>query len=151
MSSKKTVQPRKETEIGTGSPDDRTVRTSAKLEPVAISLKAVLRIARAAQRINTLDELAEYTVEAGKKKIGLRRAVRSLERICCDPRRIAALMLHAADNPDWAWVNFWSVFCPEMSRKEMAKQRHITVNTVKYYLRQTELPADIYDFVPENR
>ena len=151
MSGKKTVQPRKETGNGTGSPDDEAVRTQPRLEPIAISLKAVLRIARAAQRINTLDELAEYTFEAGKRKIGLRRAVRSLERICCDPRRIAALMLHAADNPDWAWVNYWAVFCPDMSRKEMAKQRHITVNTVKYYLRQTELPSDIYDFIPENR
>ena len=114
-------------------------------------MKAVLGIARAAQRINTLDELAEYTVEAGKKKISLRRAVRSLEKICCDPRRIAALMLHAADNPDWAWINFWAVFCPEMSRKEMAKRRHLNASTVKYYLRQTELPSDIYDFIPENR
>lgn len=151
MSGKKTVQHKKEAERNTDRIDDGAVRTQPRLEPVAISLKAVLGIARAAQRINTLDELAEYTVEAGKRKIGLRRAVRSLERICCDPRRIAALMLHAADNPDWAWINFWSVFCPEMSRKEMAKRRHLNASTVKYYLRQTELPSDIYDFIPENR
>ena len=151
MSGKQTVQHRKETGRETDRPDEGAVRTQPRLEPVAISLKAVLRIARAAQRINTLDELAEYTVEAGKTKISLRRAVRSLEKICCDPRRIAALMLHAADNPDWAWINFWSVFCPEMSRKEMAKRRHLNASTVKYYLRQTELPSDIYDFIPENR
>ena len=151
MSGKKAVQHRKETGKGADSLDEGAVRTQLQLQPVAISLKAVLGIARAAQRINTLDELAEYTVETGKRKIGLRRAVRSLERICCDPRRIAALMLHAADNPDWAWINFWSVFCPEMSRKEMAKRRHLNASTVKYYLRQTKLPSDIYDFIPENR
>ena len=76
--------------------------------------------------------------------------MRSLEQICCDPRRIAALMLHAADNPDWAWVNFWAVFCPEMNLKQMARLRHTNISTVKYYLRRTELPSDIYDFIPEN-
>ena len=151
MSGKKTVHHRKEAGNGTENHIDGAIRTPTRLEPAAITLKAVLEIARAAQRIDTLDELAEHIVEAGQLKIGLRRAVRSLERICCDPRRIAALMLHAADNPDWAWVNFWSVFCPEMSRKEMAKLRHINIGTVKYYLRQTELPSDIYDFIPENR
>ena len=150
MNEEEKVQRRKTTETVKENHEEETDRTPERLEPVEISLSAVLEIARAAQRIDTLDELEEHTVEAGKKKIRLRRAVRSLERICCDPRRIAALMLHAADNPDWAWVNFWAVFCPEMNLKQMAKLRRTNISTVKYYLRRTELPSDIYDFIPEN-
>ena len=150
MNEEEKVQRRTRAETVKGNHEEETDRTSERLEPIEVSLSAVLEIARAAQRIDTLDELEEHTVEAGKKKIRLRRAVRSLEEICCDPRRIAALMLHAADNPDWAWVNFWAVFCPEMNLKQMAKLRHTNISTVKYYLRRTELPSDIYDFIPEN-
>ncbi len=150
MKEEEKVQRGKTAEAGGENHEEETVRTPERLEPIEISLSAVLEIARAAQRIDTLDELEEHTVDAGKKKIRLRRAVRSLERICCDPRRIAALMLHAADNPDWAWVNFWAVFCPEMNLKQMAKLRRTNISTVKYYLRRTELPSDIYDFIPEN-
>ena len=150
MNEEEKVQRRKTAATAQENHEEEMVRTPERLEPVEISLNAVLEIARAAQRIDTLDELEERTVEAGKKKIRLRRAVRSLEQICCDPRRIAALMLHAADNPDWAWVNFWAVFCPEMNLKQMARLRHTNISTVKYYLRRTELPSDIYDFIPEN-
>ena len=150
MNDEKTVQSRESVENGSDSHDDETARTQERIQPDEITLNAVLEIARAAQRINTLDELAKQTVDTGRKKIGLRRAVRSLERICCNPRRIAALMLHAADNPDWAWVNFWAVFCPDMTLKQMAKMRHINISSVKYHMTQVELPSDIYDFIPEN-
>ena len=60
-------------------------------------------------------------------------------------------MLYAADNPDWAWVNFWAVFCPEISVKRMARLRKINSSTVLYYLELTELPSDAYEFIPENR
>ena len=150
MNSTSTVRNGEENETAKENSDTGTGQKSGQLQPAEISLQAILEIARAAQRINTLDELAGQSVQIGDRKFGLRRSVRSLERICCEPRRIAALMLHAADNPDWAWVNFWAVFCPEMNLKQMARLRRTNISTVKYYLRRTELPSDIYDFIPEN-
>ena len=148
---------KKETSVETGKANETVKDTSAdgaeraqdRIQPLEITLQAIIEIARAAQRINSLDELARENVQIGDRKIRLRRSIRSLEQICCDPRRIAALMLHAADNPDWAWVNFWAAFCPEMGMKQMAKLRHTNISTVKYYLNQVELPSDIYDLIPE--
>ena len=133
-----------------GIDENGAEQTREPVETVEITAQAIIEIARAARWIDTLEELARENVQLGEKRIGLRRAVRSLEKICCDPRRIAALMLHAADNPDWAWVNFWAVFCPERNVKQMARLRHTNISTVKYYLDQAELPSDIYDFIPEN-
>lgn len=135
---------------GTAEPAEAAESRTGALIPAEISLQAVFEVARAIHQVHTLEALDRLTVKAGNCRIGLRRAVRSLAQICCDPRRIAALMLHAADNPDWAWVNFWAVFCPEMTLRQMAKLRHTNVSTVKFYLSQTELPSDVYDFVREN-
>ena len=150
MKNENTVQTGKANEAVKDNPADGAERTPDRILPLEITLQAVFEIAKAAQRINSLEELARENMQIGDRKLWLRRSVRSLEHICCDPRRIAALMLHAADNPDWAWVNFWAVFCPEMTLKQMAKLRRINVSTVKYHLKRTELPSDVYDFVPEN-
>ncbi|MBO4630597.1 MAG: hypothetical protein J5858_01605 [Lentisphaeria bacterium] len=118
--------------------------------PSDISLNAVLEIAKAAQQIRNLRELREKTVELNGHPVFVRRSLQNLARECCSPRRIIALMLHAADNPDWAWCNFWAAFCPEMTMKQMAALRKINVSTVKYHLSRTQLPADAYEFIPEN-
>ena len=149
MKNETTVQTGKSNETFKGSSADAAERAQERLQPVEITLQAVIEIAKAAQRINSLEDLARKSVQIGDRKIWLRRSVRSLEQICCDPRRIAALMLHAADNPDWAWVNFWAAFCPEMGMRQMARLRHTNISTVKYYLDQVELPSDIYDLIPE--
>lgn len=120
-------------------------------EQGGLSLRVILETARAVQHIRTLEKLNGITMEIGNVRVGLRRAMPALSELCCDPRRIIALMLYAADNPDWAWVNFWAVFCPEISVKRMAKLRKINSSTVLYYLEQTELPSDAYEFIPENR
>ena len=150
MNSQSTVRNREEDQPAEEKNDAGMKLPCERIQPAEITLQAILEIARAAQRINTLDELTGQSMEIGDRKIGFRRSVKSLERICCDPRRIAALMLHAADNPDWAWVNFWAVFCPEMTLKQMARLRHTNISTVKYYIDHAELPSDIYDFIPEN-
>ena len=116
-----------------------------------LSLRVILEMAKAVQHIRTLEKLNESAIESGNIRVSLRRAMPALSELCCDPRRIIALMLYAADNPDWAWVNFWAVFCPEISVKRMAKLRKINSSTVLYYLEQTELPSDAYEFIPENR
>ena len=115
-----------------------------------ITLQAILEIAQAVQQVRTLDELEQLRIQTETGQIRARRAVRMLARTYCNPRRIVALMLHAADNPDWAWVNFWAFFCPEMTLKQMASLRKISKGAVKYHLGQTELPEDAYEFVPEN-
>ena len=115
-----------------------------------LSLRAILEIAKAAQNIRTLEKLDATLFETREGRVTMRQAVLDLADLCCDPRRIVALMLYAADHPDWAWVNFWTVFCPEMSIKQMAKLRKINSSTVLYHLNQTELPADAYEFIPEN-
>ena len=117
---------------------------------VELSLRAILEIAKAAQNIRTLEKLDATLFETREGRVTMRQAVLDLADLCCDPRRIVALMLYAADHPDWAWVNFWTVFCPEMSIKQMAKLRKINSSTVLYHLNQTELPDDAYQFIPEN-
>ena len=119
-------------------------------QSVELSLRAILETAKAVQHIRTLEKLKEPALNTGKGRVTARRAVLDLAELCCEPRRIIALMLYAADHPDWAWVNFWAVFCPEMSIKQMAKLRKINSSTVLYHLNQTELPADAYEFIPEN-
>ena len=119
-------------------------------EYVELSLQAVLETARAVQHIRTLEKLNAVSIDTAEGRVTMRTAVVDLAELCCDPRRIIALMLYAADHPDWAWVNFWAVFCPEMSIKQMAKLRKINSSTVLYHLNQTELPSDAYDFIPEN-
>lgn len=119
-------------------------------QSVELSLRAILETAKAVQHIRTLEKLKEPVLNTGKGRVTGRRAVLDLAELCCEPRRIIALMLYAADHPDWAWVNFWAVFCPEMSIKQMAKLRKINSSTVLYHLNQTELPADAYEFIPEN-
>ena len=123
---------------------------SKSVKPTEISLLAILEIAKAAQQIRNLSELREKTVEPDGHRIYVRRTMQSLTRECCSPRRIIALMLHAAENPDWAWCNFWAAFCPEMTMKQMAALRKINISTVKYHLSRTQLPADAYEFIPEN-
>lgn len=149
MKNETTVQTGKANEKVKARSIEKTEQTSEQLQPIEITIQAIIEIARAAQKINSLEELSRETVQIGDRKIRLRRSVRSLQQICCDPRRIAALMIHAADNPDWAWVNFWAAFYPEMGMRQMARLRHTNVSTVKYYLDQVELPSDIYDLIPE--
>ena len=117
---------------------------------VELSLQAILETAKAVQHIRTLEKLNATSINTGKGRVTARQAVLDLAELCCDPRRIIALMLYAADHPDWAWVNFWAVFCPEMRIKQMAKLRKINSSTVLYHLNQTELPSDAYEFIPEN-
>ena len=115
-----------------------------------ISLQAILEIAQAVQHVRTLDELEQLSFQTETRRIRARSEIKMLARTYCNPRRIVALMLHAADNPDWAWVNFWAFFCPEMTLKQMASLRKISKGMVKYHLSQTELPEDAYEFIPEN-
>ena len=126
-------------------------REHVRIQPVELSLQAILEIARAVQHIRDLQELEDAEIRINGKNLPLRKSVKALSRICCDPRRIVALMLHASDHPDWAWINFWTVFCPEMTRKEMAAMRKLNPSTVKYLIDKVELPEDAYEFVPENR
>lgn len=149
MKNETTAQNVKANETVKPSSSDGAERTPEQLQPIEITIQAIIEIAKAAQKIDSLEEMARETVKIGDRTIRLRRSVRSLQQICCDPRRIAALMLHAADNPDWAWVNFWAAFCPEMGMRQMARLRHTNISTVKYYLDQVELPSDIYDLIPE--
>ena len=76
------------------------------MEKNEFTLQTILEIAQAAEHVRSLDEFNERTVQAGTGRVRAGRALRILTRTCCSPRRIIALMLHAADNPDWAWVNF---------------------------------------------
>ena len=114
------------------------------------SMQTILEIARAAEHVQSLDEFNHLIVQAEPEPVRASRALRMLARTCCNPRRIIALMLHAAENPDWAWVNFWAFFCPEMTIRQMASLRKISKGTVKYYLNQVELPEDAYDFIPRD-
>lgn len=123
---------------------------AVNVNPAEISLKAVLEIAKAVQQIRNLRELQGRKVELNGRRIGVRRSLQSVAQECCSPRRIIALMLHAADNPDWAWCNFWAAFCPEMTMRQMAALRKINISTVKYHLDRTQLPTDAYEFIPEN-
>ena len=117
---------------------------------VELTLRAILETAKAVQHIRTLEKLNGTLTTTGEGRVTMRQAVLDLAELCCDPRRIVALMLYAADHPDWAWVNFWAVFCPEMSIRQMAKLRKINSSTVSYHLKQTNLPSDAYEFIPEN-
>ncbi len=114
------------------------------------SLQTILEIARAVEHVQSLDEFNHLIVQAGTEPVRASRALRMLARTCCDPRRIIALMLHAAENPDWAWVNFWAFFCPDMTFHQMSKLRKISKGTIKHFLSQVELPKDAYDFIPRN-
>lgn len=131
--------------------DEETAETNQRVQVVELSLAAVLEIAKAAQHCRTLAELNRATVRIDGQTVPLRRTLRSVEEICCDPRRIVALMLRAADNHDWAWCNFWAAFCPEMTQKQMAGLLKVNASTVKYHLDNVQLPEDAYDFIPENR
>ena len=115
-----------------------------------ITLQTILEITRAIQHVRTLEELEQLSFQTERGRIRARSGIQMLARTYCHPRRIIALMLHAADNPDWAWVNFWAFFCPEMTLKQMASLRKISKGMVKYLLSQTELPDDAYEFIPEN-
>ena len=117
---------------------------------LGLSLQAILETARAVQHIQTLEKLNAALINTEDGRVTMRNAIMDLAELCCDPRRIIALMLYAADHPDWAWVNFWAAFCPEMSIRQMAKLRKINSSTVSYHLNQTELPSDAYEFIPEN-
>ena len=105
-----------------------------------LSLQAILAIAQSGDK--------EVTI--GRDTYSREKLAVRLKKLCCDPRRIIALMLYAADHPDWAWVNFWKAFCPEMTNKDMAMLRKIPPSTVKYHLDNVELPSDAYEFIPEN-
>ena len=117
--------------------------------PGEITLQAILELAKAVQQIRSLEELEGKNTVTEGCRISVRRRIMSLAQECCTPRRIVALMLHAADNPDWAWVNFWAAFCPEMTLKQMASLRKINKSTVLYYLQKVELPADAYEFLSD--
>lgn len=124
---------------------------SGELSVLELTGEEVLQVAKAAANIRSLEELRRQELEIQGKRICVRRAVKTLEEICCNPRLIVALMLYAADHPDWAWVNFWAAFCPEMSVKEMSRIRKIRKSDVYYWLSRAELPRDAYEFIPENR
>lgn len=115
-----------------------------------ITLQMVLEIARAMQHVQTLEELEQLSFPTESGRIRAWHGMDAMARTWCHPRRIIALMLHAADNPDWAWVNFWAFFCPDMTVNQMASLRKISKGTVKFHLEQTELPEDAYEFIPEN-
>lgn len=124
---------------------------NARLPVPEMSFQTILELARAVQRIRTLAELKQKKISVDGRTVSARRCIVELSHTCCNPRRIIALMLHAADNPDWAWCNFWAAFCPEMTMKQMAALRKINISTVKYHLTRTELPSDAYEFIPENQ
>lgn len=124
---------------------------SKSLAVLELRADEVIEVARAASNIRSICELNRHRMTIQDREIFTRRAVKTLEQICCDPRLIVALMLFAADHPDWAWVNFWHAFCPEMTLRQMGHERRINVSTVKYWLNHVELPADAYDFIPEDR
>ena len=124
---------------------------SKSLAVLELRADEVIEVARAASNIRSICELNRHRMTIQDRELCTRRAVKTLEQICCDPRLIVALMLFAADHPDWAWVNFWHAFCPEMTLRQMGHERRINVSTVKYWLNHVELPADAYDFIPEDR
>ena len=124
---------------------------SKALAVLELRADEVIEVARAASNIRGICELNRHRMTVHGRELCTRRAVKTLEQICCDPRLIVALMLFAADHPDWAWVNFWHAFCPEMTLRQMGRERHINASTVKYWLTHVELPADAYDFIPEDR
>ena len=105
-------------------------------QSVELSLRAILETAKAVQHIRTLEKLKEPALNTGKGRVTARRAVLDLAELCCEPRRIIALMLYAADHPDWAWVNYWAAFCPGISLRQMALLRKISISTVKTHLRR---------------
>lgn len=121
--------------------DSREEEDSPVLAVRELSLQAILAVARSDRK----------EVSIAGETYSRQDVTRALKKLCCDPRRIVALMLYAADHPDWAWVNFWKTFCPEMTNREMAALRRINPSTVKYHLDNVELPADAYEFIPENR
>lgn len=136
-------------------PDDRekdgAVETAGAVTILELRADEVIEVARAARHIRSLRELRDHTVEVQDQQLHTRTAVRRLEELCCDPRLIVALMLYAADNPDWAWVNYWAAFCPEITVRQMAGLRKISVSTVKTHLANVTLPDDAYQFIPEDR
>ena len=136
---------------GRRTADGTGAGTEAAVTILELRADEVIEVARAARHIRSLRELRDHTVEVQDQQLHTRTAVRRLEELCCDPRLIVALMLFAADHPDWAWVNFWHAFCPEMTLRQMGRERHINASTVKYWLNHVELPADAYDFIPEDR
>ena len=131
-----------------GDEDSVKFQDERKIE---LDLQTILKVAAAARHIQTLEELRGHQTCLDKGLVHTRRAIKPVTVLVCDPRRIIALMLYAADHPDWAWVNFWTVFCPKMKVCDMAAMRRISSSTVKYWQENRELPADAYDFIPEDR
>ena len=131
-----------------GDEDSVKFQDERKIE---LDLQTILKVAAAARHIQDLEELRGHQTCLDKGQVHTRRAIKPVTALVCDPRRIIALMLYAADHPDWAWVNFWTVFCPKMKVCDMAAMRRISSSTVKYWQNNRELPADAYDFIPEDR
>ena len=132
-----------------GVPRD-AVRTAGAVTILELRADEVIEVARAARHIRKLNELRDHTVEVQETQLHTRTAIRRLEDLCCDPRLIVALMLYAADHPDWAWVNFWAAFCPEITVRQMAGLRKIPVSTVRTHLANVTLPDDAYNFIPDD-
>lgn len=130
---------------------DGAVETAGAVTILELRADEVIEVARAARHIRSLRELRDHTVEVQDQQLHTRTAVRRLEELCCDPRLIVALMLYAADNPDWAWVNYWAAFCPGISLRQMALLRKISISTVKTHLANVTLPDNAYNFIPEDR
>ena len=136
--------------------EDRTTEEMQEAERperprIDLDLQTVIKVAAAAQHIQDLEDLRNHQTCIGGELHYTRRAIKPVAHLVCDPRRIIALMLYAADHPDWAWVNFWTAFCPDMSVRQMAALRGISRSTVQYYQKAASLPQDAYDFIPENR
>ena len=119
------------------------------IEVLELRADEVIEVARAAQALRNFDR--GKMIEIRGRAVPVRSAVEQLRDQCCNPRLIAGLMLHAADHPDWAWVNFYATFCPEMNMREIARLRKTNISSVKYWLNRVEIPWDVYDYIPENR
>ena len=131
--------------------DKNAVNTARAVTILELRADEVIEVARAARHIRKLHELRDHTVEVQETQLHTQTAIRRLGDLCCDPRLIVALMLYAADHPDWAWVNFWAAFCPDITVRQMAGLRKIPVSTVRTHLANVTLPDDAYNFIPDDR
>ncbi len=61
-------------------------------------------------------------------------------------RKIIALMLFAADHPDWAWINFYT-YLGRMTPPRIAELRGVSQSNVRRLLKLT-VPTEIYDRLP---
>ena len=131
--------------------DKNAVDTARAVTILELRADEVIEVARAARHIRKLQELRDHTVEVQETPLHTQTAIRRLGDLCCDPRLIVALMLYSADHPDWAWVNFWAAFCPDITVRQMAGLRKIPVSTVRTHLANVTLPDDAYNFIPDDR